>query len=528
MATIANLAAKVSCDGSGFEKTFNSIDARIKKTEKSAGTMGKVFSGLKVAAVALAAIAIGSYVKDTIKGIVDDLQIARRLGEDVSALQEMRSALISVGQPAEIAAQTLSKLNKSLANASVGLDPALADTLSRMGLKATDLARAKPYEALRKIAIEIGKIPDPMKRAALATQIFGDDAAALLPLLSQGSKAFDDAAANVAKFGGGVDNIEATKLQAMVIQADKMQEAFKLMVTRIMVDLVPFMQVLVEELTNAADTGLSFADIAKTVGATIGLFVLIIVEVFRSVKLVVQFVKLGILGIAKVAIYALKQVMELGAKLPAKLGGNEFRKAAQTFQEWGDTIGGEMDSTTTDIDNNIDKIGTSISKFPDMVLKAMTGVKAAPDVDLAKKLTGGGSVPMADKFAELFGKGKDITKEFQSPLEKFKSKVDEMNALINAGAISWDTYAKATNAAVSELEKAHELTNFSAPKAILKNTAESASATTQQGMRDARYRETPDQRLERVMNESKDIEKKQLEQMKKVAVAVQNPKIVKF
>lgn len=530
MATIANLAVLISADGRGVEKTFNDVGKKIKSTEKGAMSMENVFKGLKTSALILGAV-VASVVAMGVslaKGVIDDLKISRKLGDDIGALEEFRYALTSIGGPSEKAGEILQKLNKTLADASSGIDPGTADALSRIGLSAQKLAGMKPSDAMKEIAEAISKIPDASKRAAVATQIFGDSAADLLPILTRGRVAFDESAASIDKLGGGIDNLKAAELERIAIQADKFQQQLKIAAVTVLSELVPFLKMMGEYISSAIGEGVKFTDVIKTIGLTIGLFILLTIELFRTIKLVVQFIKLGIIGIAKAILWAVTQVLNIAAKLPEDLGGGKFKDAANAVKGWGDAVGEEMDSTVTDIDDNIAKIGTSINKFPEMLKKSvLTPVARAGDA-MADAMGGKGAVAAADKFANLFAKGKDITNELRTPFEKFGDKMTELNALLDKGAISWETYAKASAEAVSQLEKAHELQSMSMPKAVMKDTVEAASVINQQQMRDARYREKPEERVARVLEQSLEIEKKQLEQTKKVANAVQNQKIVKF
>ncbi len=55
--------------------------------------------------------------------------------------------------------------------------------------------------------------------------------------------------------------------------------------------------------------------------------------------------------------------------------------------------------------------------------------------------------------------GEAITAEFLTPQEKFQEKIDNLNTLVNAGAISWQTYNKAIAKSVDNLKDANKQTD---------------------------------------------------------------------
>ena len=528
MATIATLSAKVTADGSAFYKTMDIVDKRMKKTEKNSEKLEAVAGKMKILLAALAAFAAGQFIADTIKGVVDDLKLSRKIGEDIQSIEAFKIALSGVGAPAEKAGEILQRLGQGIANASVGLDPALEDSLKRIGLQSSKLAQLRPYDQLQRISAAIGGIDDPTKRAAVATQIFSEHASDLLPILAQGNEAFDKAAISLNKIGGGIKNAEAASLEKLVQQAEKFQTQLKIAAARIIIDIIPFIQGMVEQLTRAFAAGHDLTDIMKAVAFGIGTVITVITELVRLVKILVNLFGMGLLGIVYAVVRGLQEIFKQAAMLPSELGGDEFQKGAIALSHASHSIKSEMKDLAKTTMKNVDEIGSDFSRLDKLGKQMASGVSTSVDKVQDKIMNAGGSVHIADKFGELFKRGRDVTNEFQTPLQKYQSRIQELNAMISKGAISWDVYSRAAADAVSQLEKAHELNSLSAPKAILKNTSEAASAINQNSLREARYREKPEDRVVRVLEQSKEIEKKQLDQFKKVADAAKNTKIVNF
>ncbi len=60
----------------------------------------------------------------------------------------------------------------------------------------------------------------------------------------------------------------------------------------------------------------------------------------------------------------------------------------------------------------------------------------------------------SDKAKELEERGRRITEEMRKPLEVFDDRVRELNDLVRAGAISWETYRRAVAKADQQLREA--------------------------------------------------------------------------
>lgn len=61
--------------------------------------------------------------------------------------------------------------------------------------------------------------------------------------------------------------------------------------------------------------------------------------------------------------------------------------------------------------------------------------------------------------ADIKRQGDAITKEFMTPQEKFQERVSDLNRLVEAGAISWQTYNRALGGAVKDMKEANKQTD---------------------------------------------------------------------
>lgn len=63
-------------------------------------------------------------------------------------------------------------------------------------------------------------------------------------------------------------------------------------------------------------------------------------------------------------------------------------------------------------------------------------------------------IELLEKHNKLLDKGKGITDEFRNPQEKFNDRIAELNEVLSDGAISWETYTRATKKAQEDYDAA--------------------------------------------------------------------------
>ena len=91
---------------------------------------------------------------------------------------------------------------------------------------------------------------------------------------------------------------------------------------------------------------------------------------------------------------------------------------------------------------------------------------------------------------DLKRQGDTIRREFMTPQEKFKDRMADLQRLVNAGAISWETYNRAVGGAVKDLKEANkqnkQLAKPKAVGAVMRGSGASFSAQ-QAARRDAEH-----------------------------------------
>jgi hypothetical protein len=212
--------------------------------------------------------------------VADDIgDAAETLGVSAEALQEIRFAFNGLVD-AEQVDGAIAKLSKTIGEASLGNKEA-ADTFKTLVVSYKDAAgNILPTEqVLRSVADRIAGMKSEQQQAALAARLFGREAGAkLLPILRQGSAAFDDAATRAKAMGAIIGNDTVARAGELQQELDDLAVVVRAQLTEAFVQagpqIVAFTKVMAENLPMAVQTAANvlkfLADNLKTVGILAG------------------------------------------------------------------------------------------------------------------------------------------------------------------------------------------------------------------------------------------------------------------
>ena len=461
----------------------------------------------------------------------ESLKLSRSLGATYQGVVSLQLAVRSLGGDQDAVGKGLAALNRRLVDAASGSKVA-GDIFKRLGLDAHELAKLHVDKAFARIADKIAAIPDPGRRAAFAVQIFGESAKDLLPILYQGAKGMDRATESAKQLGFGITEIDASQIEVAQLQVHQLQERLTGAATAIAGGLAPWVSALLDQFGDLGIDGPAAAKLIVDGMRVVGKVVAGVIDVGTALMQVWRRLEIGFYRFTQGVNVALREIFDVLSHLPDLVGGDDFAEwsaragraadhAARKAEMVGKTIEdiNKAASASSQVDKFFDDLGTRVAAAGERTARINTQIQTA-----------GGSLQEAAKKAHLFEEGLKVFEEVKMPLQKFDETLARLDALLESGSISWDTYAKSVARAADELERAHQLNELKNPNAVRANTAEAASAITQfQQLQDRRLRETPEQRVERIQQQSLEIEKQQLEQQKKVAKALTDPpKVVKF
>lgn len=194
--SLANLSIDMTAKVASFEaelkRSTRIAEQQSAKMQAALGLASKALAGL---GVGFSVTALAGFVRST-ADVADEMsKLSRRAGITTEAMSELAYA----ASLADVDNQELARALRILGNdAAAG-----GEKLRRLGIDLLDAnGRAKTSDQLfRDVADRIAGIEDPARRAAVASQLFGDRLGGqLIPLLDGGRVALEDAANEAHRF----------------------------------------------------------------------------------------------------------------------------------------------------------------------------------------------------------------------------------------------------------------------------------------------------------------------------------------
>ena len=173
---------EVWCKDGALRKGLDAAEARVRSFGGKMAKMGAAIAG--AGAVVSGPLAIAK--KFAIDDGAEVSKLARDLGTTAEELTAFGAAAAGVGVPFDALNGYLASLPTTLSNLADGSD-ASADMLRRLGVPARELINLPFGQQMEMLAQAVSKVSNPIDRARVATELFGESGRDLLPLLEQGA-----------------------------------------------------------------------------------------------------------------------------------------------------------------------------------------------------------------------------------------------------------------------------------------------------------------------------------------------------
>lgn len=168
----------------------------------------------------------------------------------------------------------------------------------------------------------------------------------------------------------------------------------------------------------------------------------------------------ALIDLIAVGVQALDKMAEaLGSLLPDDFAETVTRGG----QRLHDFFFGASDAAAKGADG-MDQFGQAANRSADQVVK---GADAVAQFAQEAKSAGDAADEVETKLNKLKDAGERLTEQLRTPAEVFADTMAEFDELLDAGAISWETYSRAVQKATGDLESATDAkTDFDAPRDI--------------------------------------------------------------
>lgn len=262
-AVIGALRVNLSADTAEFKRNLSDAE---KAAEKFGRTIG---SGLRTGLLALTgaasagAVALVALTKSSFDNISAQVDLARRVGASVAAIQTLQHAAELSGSSNEALAKTLGMLNVKLGEAAQkGAGPAY-EAIQRLGLSIKDLAAADADVRIKMISDAMAELGMTTQQEAATLRALGVKQQEVINLFQEGSQAIDDSRAELKAWGVLLSDTDAAKVEQTGDALDKMKTILQGIGNQIAIRIAPSLEAFVNKLGDLAKNG-NIVDMAFT------------------------------------------------------------------------------------------------------------------------------------------------------------------------------------------------------------------------------------------------------------------------
>lgn len=207
------------------------ISADDKASAKMKTVADKISGGLKTIGIAagVAGAALGAML---IKSAKDFAELGEQLdnlrqssGVAVGALSVLKMKTGEMGLSMESATTSIKKMQDGIYQASTG-NKTLSKSFETLGIKLSTLKGQTPEQQFFTLGNAIAAIDDPVKRTALAMDIFGKSGTDIIPIFQNGKASLEEYTQAAKDAGVYMDEISMKKALALDEAMDKMSTAW--------------------------------------------------------------------------------------------------------------------------------------------------------------------------------------------------------------------------------------------------------------------------------------------------------------
>jgi hypothetical protein len=256
-AVIGALRVNLSADTAEFRRNLTSAEAIANKFGNSLGSSIKkqILAFGAAAAVAAGPAALGLLLKSSIENVSAQVDLARRVGASVAAIQTLQEAAKLSGASQEALSSALGKLNAKLGEvAQKGAGPAY-EALQRLGLSARELSEMDADERVKTLSDRMIELGYSSQQTSATLKTLGIKNQEITNLFLEGSAAIDRTRQELVDFGVILSDVDAGKIEEVGDAFDKLKLIAVGLGNQIAAEFAPDMLKFAEAMGIAAKQG---------------------------------------------------------------------------------------------------------------------------------------------------------------------------------------------------------------------------------------------------------------------------------
>ncbi|WP_291996734.1 hypothetical protein [Candidatus Accumulibacter sp. ACC012] len=505
----------------------------------ASSVIANAFAGL---AGAFSVGAMAAMVTSSIDAADALSKLSQRTGETVENLARLQYAGSLADVSNDALATSLKKLSKNMAEAASGTGE-VADAFRAIGVSvvASDGKLRSSGDVLNDVADRFAGYEDSAAKAALAQAIFGRSGADLIPLLNAGSQGLKEMGDEASKLGVVISTETAQAAERFNDQMTRVNAALGSIAKQTATELLPVLNELADSLVDIAKEGVDASRSFSPLSDAFRAFIVVggnVAYVFKSIGTeiggmaaqLVALARLDFKGFANIG-EAMREDAEKSRKAIDAWSARVLsagKSAGQTFDDYSNegrgrelaepaksaapkfnvpkikSAGGGRAAKAIDdgqrlVDQLRDQIRatqnlTEVEKLEAAIADGKYRAASAANLEIARgyaetldaikaaKTAAEEEVDVQRQRLAVFAEGRRVFESVRTPVEALDAEVTHLVALLNAGAISMDTFGRAASRAgegfIQMGEKAKETSN------VMDEFAKSAATNIQSAFAD--------------------------------------------
>lgn len=251
-AVIGSLRVNLSADTAEFKRNLNAAERTAERFGRAIGSTLRTGAVALAAGVTTAATAIGVLTKKSFETISAQVDLAKRVGASVAAIQTLQYAAELSGASQEALAKTLDVLNARLGEAArTGAGPAY-EALQRLGLSARELSEMDADVRIKTLSDRMAELHYSTQQQSDTLKNLGVRQQEINNLFIEGSANIDAARAELTAWGVILSDVDAAKVEAAGDAWDKLQKILTGVGNKLAIRIAPVLQDVAKYLGDAS------------------------------------------------------------------------------------------------------------------------------------------------------------------------------------------------------------------------------------------------------------------------------------
>lgn len=465
---VVNLKAQTASFSDAMHKAAKLSFETGKDIERSLGVIGKVAAASAVAA----GTALAAMVHHQSEAIDKMGKLAQSSGTSVESFSALSYAARLADVDIEQLAKGMGKLAKSMVDAAQGGSSKGAFEQLGVSVKTASGHLRESDEVLSDIAGKFAGMKDGALKTALAIQVFGKAGASLIPFLNQGKDGIEALKKEALQLGLVLDEKTFRAAEEFNDQIKRMQEAVTGAQIQITAGLLPALRDITGAFTGATNSAAAFRQIGEAIGDVMRFLAkaaLIAAAGVNQVIIELQYLTDNIDAgewsrLSSAVTKGLDEMLNRldGIEPPLKLV--KFFGQLVPLMEETSTKAKSSGDALTDLGNAFKFSGEQAFKAASMfdvvpptlksIAEQINALPLAKHKELTQEMQK--QIDAINDRNDVMEKGRQVTLDARTVSEVYSDTIADLTELLNAGAISEETFGRAAEAAADAMNAAQK------------------------------------------------------------------------